>query len=80
MNKEQVFAELKDKWNLFDMTKEETEKAYYEITGLKNYNEVNIKYYLLDYVLESMFRDGDIDSELAYEIWNDILYSHLLEK
>lgn len=79
MNKEQVFAELKDKWNLFDMTKKETEKAYYEITGLKNYNEVNIKYYLLDYVLESMFRDGDIDSDLAYEIWNDILYSHLLE-
>lgn len=79
MNKEQVFAELKDKWNLFDMTKKETEQAYYEITGLKNYNEVNVKNYLLEYVLDSMIRDGDIDGELAYEIWSDCLWNKLLE-
>ena len=79
MNKEQVYAELKNVWNLFDMTKEETERAYYEITGLKNYNEVNVRYYLLDYVLTAMIKDGDIDGELAYEVWNECLWNKLLE-
>ena len=79
MNKEQVFAELKDKWNLFDMTKEESKKAYYEITGLNFEKTSNVKYYLLDYVLESMVKDGDIDGELAYEIWNECLWNKLLE-
>lgn len=79
MNKEQVFVELKDKWNLFDMTEEESQKAYYEITGLNNYEDVNVKYYLLDYVLTAMIKDGDIDGELAYEIWNDCLWNKLLE-
>lgn len=75
MNKEQVFKELKEYWNYFNMTPLEIERAYLTITGLRKAEDQtteDLKNYLLDYILEQMIDDNSISIELANEIKKDI--------
>ena len=76
MNKEQVYKELKEQWNLFDMTNKEIENAYYLITGLEPESEqtmLDLKEYLLEYVLDQMIKDNDLEQILAGKILGEIL-------
>lgn len=76
MNKEQIYTELKEKWKLFDMNNQQIKNAYTIITGLEPYKEQTIfdlKEYLLEYVLERMMYDGDIDNVMAGNILNEVL-------
>ena len=76
MNKDQVIKELSEQWNLFDMTNKQIENAYSTITGLDKTEEqtiLDLKEYLLEYILEQMIQDGDLDIILAAEIEAEIL-------
>lgn len=76
MTKEQVYKELDEKWNLFKMTNEEIVYAYKTITGLEPRKEqtmLDLKEYLLEYVLDRMMFDGDVDNILAANVLNEVL-------
>lgn len=76
MNRKQVYKELKEQWKLFDMTDKEIECAYNTITGLDKTKEqtmLDLKEYLLEYVLDQMIKDDDLDQILAGEILEEIL-------
>ena len=76
MNKEQVYKELNERWKLFAMTDKEIEYAYNTITGLEPTEEqtmLDLKEYLLEYVLDQMIKDDDLDQILAAKILGEIL-------
>ena len=76
MTKEQVYKELKEKWHLFDMTNNQIKMNYETITGLEPETEqsiLDLKEYLLEYVLDQMIKDDDLDQILAGEILGEIL-------
>lgn len=85
MTKEQVYKELENTWHLFKMKNKEINDAYKTITGLDTILDgpkvtmkdelIAEKIYLIEYVLDQMVKDEDISSELALEIYNEIINS-----
>lgn len=76
MNKEQIYKELNEEWKLFSMTDEEIKKAYYTITGLpiaESQNIFDLKEYLLEFLLEQIIHDGDLDIAEAGKIEVELL-------
>ncbi len=76
MNKEQVYKELDEKWNLFKMNDNEIIEAYKIVTGLEPYEEqtiLDLKEYLLEFVLEQIMKDEDIDNVMAANVLNEVL-------
>lgn len=76
MNKEQVYKELREVWHLFDMTDNQIKMNYETITGLEPRTEqsiLDLKEYLLEYVLDQMIKDDDLEQILAGKILGEIL-------
>lgn len=69
MNKEQAIEEIKNLWSLNDdTTLGDIKKYYFEITGVDTYSLGDKVDYLYEYVIDSMFKDGDITLQVAKEL------------
>jgi hypothetical protein len=76
MNKKEIIKELKNTWHLFNMNDKEILQAYYQITGLdifENQTILDIKKYLLEYVLDNIVKDNDATPETTNNVYNDII-------
>lgn len=79
MNKKEIYKELSENWNLFSMNEKESQKAYYEITGLEpeEMSLKEIKEYILNFLLEQMLEDKDITEEQLIKIKEEM---HKIER
>ena len=79
MNKKEIYKELSENWNLFSMNKKESQKVYYEITGLEpeEMSLKEIKEYILNFLLEQMLEDKDITEEQLIKIKEEM---HKIER
>ena len=79
MNKKELYKELSENWNLFSMNEKESQKAYYEITGLEpeEMSLKEIKEYILNFLLEQMLEDKDITEEQLIKIKEEM---HKIER
>ena len=73
MTKDEIYAELRDKWHLCNTTTLRDIKAYYkEITGLDNLSVGGMINYLYNYVLDKIIQDGDADEDTIDEIKKEL--------
>ena len=79
MNKKEIYKELSENWNLFSINKKESQKVYYEITGLEpeEMSLKEIKEYILNFLLEQMLEDKDITEEQLIKIKEEM---HKIER
>ena len=80
MIKEEIYKEIDERWNLFNMNDKETENAYYTVTGLEkdDMSILELKEYLLSYLLDIFIDEEDITREEAIEIEKEVIKNQWL--
>ena len=73
MTKEEVYEELRTRWNLCNNTTiRDVKKAYKELTGLDNLSIGKMIDYLYNHALMSIYTDGDVDGDVINEIKEEL--------